>query len=276
MLRPLVKIVLEAGVSYEEFSAICKKLFVDVVITEFSDDRRTINTSRVSALTGISRKQVSKLRSELKAGYSEKGAEVGLNPASVVLHHWYSDPDFCDSDGNPLALRTTGTFPSFADLVGRYAGDIPAGAIKAELERAGAVHVDGSQKLFPRRRYCTPVSLDVDFVKSMAFSLTNLAETLSHNALVKGASLGDRSSAPRTEGYVWSNNLPAAALGEFRQLAAERSTALLKELDEWIGTQEHKKSPAGSRQSEAEPRYCGVGIYYFEGGRSGEPKNARP
>ena len=77
LLRPLVKILMYYGVSFAEFAEIAKRVFVETAQDDFQIKGRKQTISRVAMLTGIQRKEVSRLRqlsslndSELDAAYN--------------------------------------------------------------------------------------------------------------------------------------------------------------------------------------------------------------
>jgi len=61
-----------------------------------------------------------------------------------ALRVWRSDAEFLDERGIPSSLPLTGQRASFEALVKRSAGDIPAGAMRTELQRLGAIDVVGA------------------------------------------------------------------------------------------------------------------------------------
>jgi hypothetical protein len=125
ILRPIVKLMLQSGIGYSEFASVAKAVFVGVATDDYKRRGRPANFSQVSAMTGISRKEVSRLRQE---SLSHKwNSRLDTNPANAVLHHWYHDSEYCLAPGMPKQLPFEGD-PSFSSLVARYAGDIPAGA----------------------------------------------------------------------------------------------------------------------------------------------------
>ena len=62
LLRPLVRILLRNGVSHRTFAEIAKWGYVDVAHQEFGLEGRKQSISRVSVLTGLSRKEVMRVR----------------------------------------------------------------------------------------------------------------------------------------------------------------------------------------------------------------------
>ena len=73
-LRPIARILLRAGVSYREFSEISKQAFVDVATSDFGIRGRPTNISRVAVMTGLTRKEVKRVRESIS-----KGLQVGFD-----------------------------------------------------------------------------------------------------------------------------------------------------------------------------------------------------
>ena len=62
LLRPIASIVMQSGMTWKEFADLSKTVFVSVATDEFGIRNRPTNISRVSILTGISRKEVKRQR----------------------------------------------------------------------------------------------------------------------------------------------------------------------------------------------------------------------
>ena len=233
---------------------------------------RPTNISRVATMTGISRKEVTKLREFIRTREDDREWSRRLNPPSEILNYWHTDPDFSYSNGRPRTLAFSSSDPSFCDLVRRYAGDLPAGALRYELRRAGAVEEDEDGMLRPVKNWFAPSSIDAKFLRSMSFSLGNLAGTLALNADL--ASRGElEGQNGRLERYVWAGAISEQDAAEFKILAQYRARALVDELDGWIGEREQGWSrkledPASSTELRAVS--CGLGVYYFEERNSGK------
>ena len=60
LLRPIALILLRGGITWKEFAELSKSVFVSVATDEFGIRGRPTNVSRVSILTGISRKEVNR------------------------------------------------------------------------------------------------------------------------------------------------------------------------------------------------------------------------
>ena len=136
-LRPVARFLMKSGIGYREFSEIGKSAFVDVATSDYGLRGRPTNISRVAVMTGLTRKEVRRLRDKISSGKQVDMARV--IPPAEILSRWHSDSEFLDSAGRPLTLEFDGATPSFAGLVKKYGGDIPPGAMRTELKRVGAV-----------------------------------------------------------------------------------------------------------------------------------------
>ena len=153
-LRPLARALLRAGIGYREFSEISKAAFVDIATADYGIRGRPTNISRVAVMTGLTRKEVRRLRNK-----SEAGGETEIlrpMPMAIILHRWYTESDFLDEMGKPLDLPFDGDANSFSELVRRYGGDIPPGAMRTELKRINAITETEDGLL---RVICTPAAI---------------------------------------------------------------------------------------------------------------------
>lgn len=244
---PLARMLLYLGIGCKEFSEITKKAFVSAATSEYGLRGRPTNTSRVAVLTGLTRKEVKRLKESLNG---ERRSETKMGPASTILHFWHKDPAFLDSAGNPLELSKEGPGASFHELARRYGGDVPAGALLSELERTGAVIETMDSKFKVTTRYFLPTGAGEIFIDAVSFSLENLSHTASQNVInadVQGANCLER--------FVWSDRIDEEGAEKFRILAKEKSMALLEFLDDWIAANE-VPTPTGNR--------IGLGLYVID------------
>jgi hypothetical protein len=136
VFTPIVRILLRFNIGYREVTAVLKTTYVDVAAKEYGIRGRPTNASRIAAMTGLTRKEVARIRKDQS---SDVANWYRLPVVTIVLDTWHSDPRFLDADGSPATLEyDTGT-ASFVDLVHRCGGDVPPGAVRTELLRSGAV-----------------------------------------------------------------------------------------------------------------------------------------
>jgi len=267
ILKPLIKLLLRVGLSYRDFSQLSKELFVEVATAEYGVRGRPTSFSRVALLTGLSRREVRRLRARtdpIALGLEPRLWSGNLNPATEILHYWHTDPLYSEA-GKPQPLPFSGKEPSFSGLVKKYSRDIPAGAVRTELLRSGALMELRSGELMATRAFHMPLSVDLGFIRSMAFSLSNLIETVLYNSGLDETAGDDEG---RLERYVWSSRVTASDVAEFRVLAGNEASSLLLKLDQWLGEREQQNLSNRSAESNnlETNRGCGLGIYYFERG----------
>jgi len=252
LFRPLVRVLLRNGVSYRTFADFAKWVYVDVATKEFGIEGRKQSTSRVSVITGLSRKEVKRVR-ELPRPDDTASVER-YNRAARVIAAWRRESNFQDAEGNAAPLLLEGTGATFSELVKRFSGDVPVRAILDELIRIGAVErlEDGRVGLLVRAY--VPESSEADKLHILGTDVGYLISTIDHN--LQADPMG-----PVFQRKVAYDNLPDEALPEFRELSAKRAQALLEKLDRWLAQRDRDVTPTvrGTGRNRA-----GLGIYYFE------------
>ena len=248
-LRPVARILLSHGVSYRHFDQIARRTFVEVASEDYGVRGRPTNASRVAIMTGLTRKEVKSIRDDLQGMTTEQNPPARTT-ASEVLHVWFTDDDFSDSSGSPRELQFVGNSPSFTDLVRACAGDLPAGAMRAELKRLGAVREMEDGSLIPRRRAVVPDDPESRILEGLTFGLAPLAETIAFNS--KAA---DR---PRFQRVVHSERIDASKITEVTESIFESLVAFSEDLDTSLTSFEVPVER--SSESKAD---LGVGMYFF-------------
>lgn len=146
LLRPLVRLCIHAGMTFPALSQLLRELYVNVAEYDFALPGKEQTDSRVSLLTGIHRKEVSRLRGA--------GAPVNTVPASVsrtgaIIARWLASPRFCDATGAPLPLPRTADDgrPSFEELVASVTRDLRPRAVLDEWIDRGIASIDTEDRI---------------------------------------------------------------------------------------------------------------------------------
>ncbi len=252
LLRPLVRILLRNGVSYSTFADSVKWVYVDVASKEFGIKRRKQSTSRISVITGLSRKEVTRVR-QLPRPHDRSGTEK-YNRAARVIAAWRRDKHFIDGMGNPALLPIAGPGASFGELVKRFSGDVPVRATLDELIRIGAVERLKDDKIRLRVQSYVPESSDADKIHILGTDVSHLIATIDHN-------LQTHPAGPFFQRKVAYDNLPDEILPVFRKHSAKRAQALLESLDHWLAQRDRDVTPTVEGTGR---NLAGIGIYYFE------------
>lgn len=164
LLQPIARLFLRFGRGYREYSDLSKAAFVAVASEDYGVHGRPTNVSRIAAMTGLTRKEISRIRTRLandEGAVTERGT-----PLQELIAGWQSTDEFLDDKGNPAALALDGGRGSFKSLVKRFAGDIPEGAMRKELLRIGRAKMDGDVLVL-----CPPAAAVREAEEAMALRL---------------------------------------------------------------------------------------------------------
>ena len=257
-LRPVARWLLKSGVTWKEFAELSRAIFLDVAEREFGLRGRPTNVSRIALLTGMTRREVRRYRETAAPITSDERADDDLNHASRVLAGWHLDADFIDAVGRPRPLPADGNDASFAQLVRRYAGDIPVTALTKELLRSESIErcPDGSYRAL--RRFYMPRSMDGQAVERAGYVLADLAATVEHN-------LSRVAHEPsRFEGRAQNRCIDPRHLPAFRAFVEREAQAFLERCDEWLTAHEAGQGPDTPRMR------LGVGAYAIQDEMIGE------
>jgi hypothetical protein len=249
-LRPIARVLMGAGISYAQFEELSKRAFVEQSLGERDSRGRLTNVSRVAVRTGLSRKEVARLKTYLQSDQPITETVYRSGIPARVLQLWHSHSDY-QSDGFPRDLTFDDGQSSFASLVRLVGGDVPGGAVRAELLAAGGIVELPNGLLRVCKRHFVPVDLGEDLVVGFAFIVGPLLESLEHNSINPGEAYIQR--------VAYSDNLPIAARANFKRLAHERAADLVQTADAWLTTNE--ESPL---TMVTDGRRLGVGVFYFE------------
>jgi hypothetical protein len=254
LLKPLVRILLRNGVAYGSFAELVKKTYVDVAFDNFAPPGKKQTVSRVSAMTGMTRKETKRLHE--MAQPDAHSSEQRYNRAVRVISGWVNDPRFQDPTGAPAVLSLDTGDSSFAELVRNYSGDMTTRAMLAVLETADSV-VNSDEGVKLVRRAYLPGRDPREKLAILGSDTAELIATIDHNLV---ATVDQR----RFQRKVSNHRVHADAVAAFRALSAEKSQALLEELDAWLSEQETD----GDAQDDGAGRYVSLGIYFYERDRA--------
>ena len=253
VMRPIVRILLRYGIGYREFLEVTKTAYVDVASSDFGLRGRPTNISRVAVMTGLTRKEVKRLRDRIESG--ESRITVKTTPLADVLHHWHAQADFTDKHGRPLDLAFSGDSPSFSDLVKRYGGDIPAGAMRTEMKRVGVIEEDEQGVLRVTNRTFSSDSDHERLITSLVQGAYPLLSNISHNT-----------DSGRTE-PTWANRMAYTKsirredAGQLKRVAKDRIVEFAESIDDiFIAYEALHEGNTSSGDGDA----IAVCVFYFE------------
>lgn len=257
-MGPLARFLVRCGVSYKEFAQVAKVAFVEVVSHDYGLRGRQTNISRVAVLTGLTRKEVSRIRKSQQV--TEAAASAPRCRPEQVLEAWHRLEEYTDSKGYPLVIPADGDKPCFSELVKTVGGDIPFGAMLKELIRAGSVEETSKGQYKAVSRSFMPDVTDPESIVIAGEAIHDLIETISWNLFQSP------NQVKRLERRVYSDQMDPKEIEKFKNVANEKAKDLLEELDDLVASRE---TWVGTRKKQNRRVRVGLGIYLFED-RSGD------
>lgn len=259
VLRPMVKILLRYGIGYGEFAEAVKTSFVEVGSTDFGIRGRLTNISRVAVMTGLTRKEVRRLRNKIEDGTTT--ITVRTTPMTEVVTRWHTENEFLDGQSRPRTLPFVGAPHSFSDLVKKHGGDVPAGAMRTELKRMGLVDENSDGSITVRSRTIVPQDSTDNLITCLVHSIYPLFSTVVKNT---DPDIG------KGDGYAQFTTYSRAVSSEdkarLKRISYDRLSEFAVSFDDLFATLEAKKGEPGDvldENSLANP-VVSVGLYYFE------------
>lgn len=253
VLRPLVRVLLRNGVPFSAFAEIARRAYVQVADKDFSVEGKKQTNSRISTITGLSRKEVQRLKS-LTDDISNKESLKRYNRAARVVTGWVRDDRYNQKGGPILLPLESDSGLSFASLVKEYSGDVPPRAILDELLQVGVVEYQDEQIKLLARAYI-PKTDPVEKLTILGTDVAGLIASIDHN-IEKGE------LDPFFQRKVYYDNLPEEAIPILRKFIGQHAQELLEKMDQNFSAHDRDVNP----DIEGEGRKAaGIGVYYFEG-----------
>ena len=252
LLRPLVRIFLRNGMPFAAFAEIAKRAYVDVAELEFSVPGKKQTNSRISTITGLTRKEVQRIKAIEDAGNNDLIERY--NRAARVVYGWVHDARYSNGDNQFHDLNVEGVSPSFNALVQEYSGDVPPRAILDELLQIGIVEQlqDGRIRLLERAYI--PRASEIQKLQYLGTDVSGLISTMDRNIHMKD-------KKPFFQRKVYYKNLPEEAAEELQKILSDKGEYLLELLDQRMAA--HDRGTTADVKGGAR-KASGIGIYYFE------------
>lgn len=272
LLEPIARLLIRSGMSWADFAELSKQAFVKVARQDYGLQGRPTNTARVAILTGLSRREVTRVKNVLTG--REPTGTAPASRISQILTGWHTDSEFLAADGSPAELPRDGDTGSFAALLKRYAGDMPHGAVSKEMEQLGlVVRGDSGLKVTARDYIRSPG--DPDMLRQAGVALHDHAATVVHNVDP------DRASPPMFERMATRAELSPADADAFREFVAGRGQQFLEEMDAWLAARDASRAEredardsgnAGTDKRKEAVR-TGIGLYLIHDRTQGTRKD---
>ena len=250
-LRPIARILVRAGVRFDEFADLARGVYIETAIRDGSERQLVPTRMRITGVTGLPRRQVDNyVESE---GALPQADATATALAIEVLHKWHSTPEYAGPYGIPLELEFDNPpgrcIRSLVALVMPKAD--PRIALE-ELLHTGAVVASGGQHFRAvSRSLMLPDPGSPQVIEHVGRTLSRLGATLEYNR-------NPQHPEKRLERRVSADRgLPPELLPEFEKFVRSRANDFLVDLDNWL-------APYASEDSDGSDRVdTGVNVFQY-------------
>lgn len=173
VLRPLVRFFLRKSLNYQDVLTLLKELFVEESAVEIQRTGEKVNVSRISALSGLYRKEVSRIYKD--------GSAPKIRSKSIlvrVISRWEQDKRFTNARGEPKLLSFKGEESEFFTLCRSVSTNINPATLLFELERAELA--EKTPRGLKRIKQLVPANLD-DGYQLLATEIGGLLHAVDEN-----------------------------------------------------------------------------------------------
>jgi Family of unknown function (DUF6502) len=265
LLRPLMPVALERGISAREISDSVRRAYVQVLEGRMAGQDRQLSDARLALVAGLTRSEVQLFRDPRRKSAAPNSVVSDFRRVGQLLTIWHTHPRFSGAYGLALDLDLEATSDpahrSFAELVETAVPGADRDTLLDELIATNSAEIVDQRTLRCRARaalYPGADEVSVSQIDRAAKCLEAAASSFAHNLLHETGR--DR----YFERMVVSNHaLSKRNRDDFLAVAQTRGDNYVTELDSWITKHTEPDESAAGR------RY-GVGVYFFEESQSAE------
>jgi hypothetical protein len=229
ILKPMIRILLRAGIPYLEFREVLKGAYVEAAVRDgIRGHQGPLTRSMLSDYTGVPLADVSRFIDDdaLLAPPESTNATV----ITEVLHIWSTDQEYLGPYGLPLELDLEETpGKNLSTLI--YRADPTANpnvVLRDMIENEIVKPVGERHYRAVARSFLLPDIMTPQALEYFGKTITDLANTIEFNMKVEG----DEKRLQRS--VVADGGLPDYALPEFEALLKEKVQKLLLDIDDWL------------------------------------------
>ena len=223
LCRPLVKLLIEKGITFPQFRELIKEVYVDVADSQFTLDGKANSDSRIYVLTGIHRKDIKRIRAEIMQEDDSFNSNASLS--GELIARWNSMPDYLDGDGRPRALSRTGAgdHAGFEQLVTSVSKDVRPRVILDEWLRLNIVTMKDDHVVLNTSGFVTNKEFN-DMAYYLGHNVHDHIASCTNNILQQGE--------PMLEQSVYYASLTEESANELRDLSRQAGEDLLRSVND--------------------------------------------
>lgn len=244
-----MRLLVARQIAYPFLASLLKEIYVEVVETDFALAGRRMTDSRISLLTGVYRRDVKRVRANLREG---QPAPPSVSLGAEIVARWNGTPLFLDEEGRARSLPLQSEDePSFQTLVASVSRDIRARSVLDEWLRLGVVHFDDHGRVALDAGVFVPQRGEEEKIYYLGRNLHDHAAAAVHN--VQGG------EPPFVERTVYYGSLSPESVRELSELAAVSGMQALQSLNRRaLALKAQDGAGADSK------RRMTFGIYFYE------------
>jgi hypothetical protein len=222
LCRPLIRLLIEKGITFPQFRELMKALYVEVATEDFSLDGKKPSDSRVFVLTGVHRKDIKRIRQQGEQETSTITSSASLS--GEIIARWNSMAEFLDDDGKARALLKSGknNTAGFEQLVSSVNKDVRSRVILEEWLRLNIVRMKGDYVVLNKSAFVT----NKEF-KEMAYYLGHHV----HDHLASCVNNIIADDEPMLERSVYYASLTEESVNKLNIIANKKGNELLQHLN---------------------------------------------
>ena len=250
LCAPLVRLLIEKGITFPQFRELMKELYVEVADQHFALDDKKPSDSRIFVLTGIHRKDIKRIRLQGKQEDQQISSSASLSGELVA--RWSSMPEYLDDKGKPRPLQKSGndTEAGFEQLVSSVNKDVRPRVILDEWLRLNIVRLKDDYVVLNRSAFVT----NKEF-KEMAYYLGHNV----HDHVASCVSNILSEEEPMLERSVYYASLTENSVNKLNDIASKKGDDLLQHLNK----QAIKLYDADKHKDDAKYRIR-LGVYWYQ------------
>ena len=239
VLAPMAQLCIGKGITIQGVEELMRAEFVKAARQAHGDLPGQRLTSRISATTGLTRREVTRLENG-----SMQAQVVRHSSATELFTRWLSDPALRSADGQPAVLPRLGAMPSFEALAHSITRDVHPRTLLEELCRLKLAEVDdGSDTVRILQEAFVPRG---DWSRMAAFLGDNVGDHLraaTANVLSDGRQ--------HLEQAIFADELSADSLLAARELMTQQWRTLLAQVAPQLESLIESDRAAGRPQTQS-------------------------
>lgn len=218
ILKPIIRYCLQHSFHLQDIVEVIKRLLFEEAERILVSQGQRVNVSRISALTGIHRKDIPRLNADDSVGQSK-------SLISRILGQWQLDKRFIDKSARPALLKLDTSPKSFAALVASVSTDLNPGTVLFELERLGLIENRGNLVKLIKSHH--PVSGDAKAALGLLSSdISDLICAVQTNL--------DHKNTVHLHGRTEFDNIDPEAISKIRKWLVDEGRELHKRAREYL------------------------------------------